>query len=235
MKPTRCLCVALLAAAPVHAGDFSSLGNLVQSEFRAISEDLGAAFAYKGITPATPLGLLGIDVGLEVTSTRMENSRLFELAGAGSQSTLLIPKLHINKGLGGGFDIGAYISGSPELSATFFGAELRYAALDDTLTTPAVGLRASGTIATGLGNLDLKTAALDVVVSKKLALATPYIGAGMVYVMSDPNGVNLAEESFSKSRVFAGVNVNFAVINVALEAEKLGNNTSLSAKLGWRF
>jgi hypothetical protein len=29
--------------------------------------------------------------------------------------------------------------------------------------------------------------------------------------------------------------VNFAVINLAIEAEKLGDNTTLSAKAGWRF
>jgi len=237
LKPNRCLWAALLAAAApsVHAGDLGSLGNLAQSEFRNISEDLGAALSYKGITPATPLGLTGIDVGLEVTWTRMENSRLFELAGAGSLSDLVIPKLHVHKGLFGGLDIGAFVSGAPQISAGFFGAELRYAVLDDTLTTPAVGLRASGTVVTGLSKLDFKTAAFDVVVSKKLAVATPYIGVGTVRIISEPKGADLAEESFSKSRVFTGVNVNFALINVALEAEKLGNNTSLSAKLGWRF
>jgi hypothetical protein len=31
------------------------------------------------------------------------------------------------------------------------------------------------------------------------------------------------------------VNVNLAFINFAFEVEKLGDNTSLSAKLGWRF
>ena len=29
--------------------------------------------------------------------------------------------------------------------------------------------------------------------------------------------------------------LNFAVINVAFEAERLGDNTTLSAKVGWRF
>lgn len=230
-----CLWVALFAATPALAGDFSSLGNLTQSEFRSLSEDLGAAAAYKGVTPATPLGPLGIDVGLEVTATRMENSRFFSLAGAGSQSELLIPKLHIHKGLVAGLDIGAFIGAIPDVSGSLFGAELRYAVMDDTLTRPAVGIRASGTMTNGLGDLDIRTAALDVVVSKKFTLATPYVGVGTVRIISEAKGVGLAEESFNKSRVFAGVNINLALINVALEAEKMGDNTSLSAKLGWRF
>jgi hypothetical protein len=35
--------------------------------------------------------------------------------------------------------------------------------------------------------------------------------------------------------VFGGVNVNLLAVNLAFEAEKMGDNVSLSAKLGWRF
>jgi hypothetical protein len=100
---------------------------------------------------------------------------------------------------------------------------------------PAVAVRLSGTMTNGLGRLDIATAAVDLVVSKKFALATAYLGVGTVRVAAEAKGTGLAEEKFNKSRVFTGVNVNLAVINVAVEAEKMGNNTSLSAKLGWRF
>ena len=45
----------------------------------------------------------------------------------------------------------------------------------------------------------------------------------------------LAEEKFNRSRVFGGLNVNLVGANFALEAEKMGGNTSLSAKVGLRF
>ena len=70
---------------------------------------------------------------------------------------------------------------------------------------------------------------------KKLTFVTPYVGAGAVRTQSKASVANLQEETISKSRVFIGVNANFLLANIAFEAEKLGDNTSLSAKLGFRF
>lgn len=232
----RCwLMAALCAGSPALAGDLDSLGRLAQDEFRRLSEDLGAAASYKGVTPATPLGVLGFDVGVGLGSTSIGNSRLFGLAGAGGTSELVIPKVHFHKGLAAGLDAGAFVGGIPELSGALFGAELRYAFVDDALVRPAVGLRLSGTATSGLGDLKLRTAALDLLVSKKFTFATPYAGVGSVRVQSEASASGLARESFTKARAFTGVNANFAVLNVALEAEKQGGNTTLSAKLGWRF
>ncbi|HUP96456.1 MAG TPA: hypothetical protein VM073_00870 [Usitatibacter sp.] len=227
--------LAFAASFPLHAADLPFINSLAQSEFRAISEDLGAAFSYKGVTPATALGVTGFDIGVEVTDTKLENSALFRLAGAGSRSHLTIPKLHVHKGLFGGLDVGAFVGGSSEISAALYGAELRYAILDDGLVSPALGVRLSGTKATGLGDLSIGTAALDLTVSKRFAVATPYAGAGAVRVQSRVRGSSLVEERFNQSRLFAGVNVNLLAANLAFEAEKMGDNTSLSAKIGWRF
>jgi hypothetical protein len=236
MMIRRLAVLAAIACTPaVHAADFPNIGTLSQDEFHRLSQDLGAAFSYKGVTPATPLGLIGFDVGLEVTDTKMENSDLFARAGAGSQSRLVIPKLHIHKGIWGGFDLGAFIAMAPDVDATLIGGEARYAVLDDTLTTPAIGLRISGTKATGTGDLKFNTVAADVIVSKKFTAITPYAGGGTVRVSSKAGGSTLADEKFNKGRVFGGVNVNLLAINLAFEAEKMGGNTSLSAKIGWRF
>jgi hypothetical protein len=115
------------------------------------------------------------------------------------------------------------------------GVDLRYAFLDDGLTTPALALRLSGTRASGLGDFRIGTGALDVMVSKKFALVTPYGGAGVVRVQSRAHVNGLADETFNKGRVFGGVNVNLLAVNLALEAEKMGDDTSISAKIGWRF
>jgi hypothetical protein len=232
----RLLCSLLAGIAlPVAAADFSSIGSLAQGEFRKVSEDMGAAFSYKGVTPATPLGLTGFDVGIEVTSTQIENSSLFAKAGAGSISDVLVPKVHVHKGLWGGVDIGVFVAGSSQVEATLWGGELRYAIMDDGIATPAVGLRLSGSKATGTGDLNFATGAFDVVVSKRFVLLTPYGGGGVVRVHSSVRGSPLAEERFNKGRYFAGVNLNLVAANLAFEAEKMGENTSLSAKLGFRF
>ncbi|HXN15990.1 MAG TPA: hypothetical protein VN878_06410, partial [Usitatibacter sp.] len=173
--------------------------------------------------------------GIEVTDTRLKNSSAFSRAGAGSPSDLVIPKLHIYKGLFSGLDIGGFIGGASTIGATIFGADLRYAILDDTLAAPAVALRLSGTKASGLGDLSIGTGALDVMVSKKFTAFTPYLGAGAVRIQSRAKGAGLANEAISQGRVFGGINVNLLTVNLAFEAERMGDNTSLSAKIGWRF
>ena len=227
--------VAALCATNALAGDLSQIGTLAQNQFLRLSTDLGAASAYKGVTPATPLGLTGFDIGVELTQTSIENSAVFRQAGAGDVSNLYVPKVHITKGLPGGFDIGAFVSRVSGVSGTLIGLEARYAILDDGLTTPAIGVRLSGSRLSGVNRLDLSTIAVDAMLSKKLTLVTPYIGAGSVRVKSSADVSGLREESFNKSRVFVGLNANFVLVNVAVEAEKMGGNTSLSAKTGIRF
>jgi hypothetical protein len=232
----RLLPLVLAASAwTAHAGDFSAIGSLSQDQFLRLSTDLGAALSYKGVTPATTLGTLGFDVGIEVTDTRIESSDAFSRAGAGGQSHLMVPKLHLYKGLPWGFDIGAFVGGAPEVSARIFGADLRYAIVEDGLASPAVALRLSGTVSSGMGDLEVSTLALDVMASKKFTLLTPYVGAGAVRVRSRASNTALEEVSFNKGRVFGGINVNLVGVNLALEAEKMGDNTSLSAKVGLRF
>ena len=224
------------ACLPALADDFPAIRLLPQAEFRALSEDLGAAFAYRGITPATPLGSLGFDVGVGVTDTSVERSSAFRLAGASGRSSLTIPRLHVHKGLPGRFDIGAFVAGASQVDAKLFGAELRYAFLDDTLASPALGLRLAATRATGTGDLRFTTGSADVIVSKKLTLVTPYAGGGVVRVSSKVSGATLLEEErFNRSRYFVGINANLLAANFAFEAEKMGDNTSLSAKVGFRF
>ncbi len=227
--------LALAAALPAHAADFPDIGGLLQGEFRDLSRDLGAAFSYKGVTPATPLGTLGFDVGLEVTETRMEHSRLFALAGAGDTSRVVIPKLHAHKGLPLGFDVSAFVAGATDIDARLFGAGVRWTLADDGWVFPALGIRASATRATGTGDLKLSTAAVDLMVSKKFTALTPYVGAGTVRTQASVANSVLREERINESRVFAGVNLNLLAANLAFEAEKMGDNLSLSAKLGWRF
>lgn len=234
----RTLLAVLLASAiapPAAAGSIDTLGALTQQEFRALSEDLGAALSYKGVTPATPLGPLGFDVGVEVTDTRMEHSGLLALAGGSRDRDLVIPKLHAYKGLFAGLDVGAFVARVPAVAATLVGLDLRYALWDDGIARPAVAVRVSGTRATGMGDMSLSTAGVDALVSKRFTALTPYAGVGVVRVSTSAGNAALADETFNRGRGFAGLNVNLLAVNLAFEAERMGGNTSLSAKLGWRF
>jgi hypothetical protein len=232
----KSIAAAALAACSLaaNAADLPNIGSLAQDQFHGLSQDLGAAFSYKGVAPATPLGTLGIDVGVELTRTSIEHESAFSRAGTGV-SDIFVPKLHVHKGLPAGWDIGAFVGGASDVGATLFGADLRYAILDDGIARPAVAVRLSGTKATGLGNLDVSTAALDVMASKKFAVLTPYLGAGYVRTWTSVSNSGLNDERLGQGRYFGGLAFTFLTMNLAVEAERAGENTSLSAKLGFRF
>lgn len=213
-----------------------TLQNLVQTEFRSLSEDLGSALSYKPVTPAAPLGVTGFDVGLELTATDMEkSSAIWAKASGSSLDTLVVPKLHVAKGLPLNLDIAAFISTVPTTNITLYGADLRYAILEGGIAQPAVSIRGAFTRLSGVDQLALNTKSLDISISKGFAMFTPYAGFGQVWVNSTPNGVPLAAEKFSLSKAFLGGNVNMGLVNFALEFDKTGAAKSYSGKLGFRF
>lgn len=229
----------IATASAAHAGsNIDGINTLtLQSDFRLLSEDLGAALSYKAVIPAEPLGITGFDISLSATATKLENSAILQrVSSDDTSSTLVIPKLQLHKGLPFGLDIGAFYSTVPDSNIELWGAELRYALLTGGTATPAIALRASYTTLEGVNQLDLKTTGVDVSISKGLTLFTPYAGLGKVWVTSTPVGIaGLVEEDFSKSKYFAGINLNFGLVNIAVEGDKTGGTTSYSAKLGWRF
>lgn len=242
MKKLLALFCTLGLAQPALAADISTLGALGQSEFRILSEDLGAALSYKPVTPAEPLGTLGIDMGIEVTQTDTSKSaQIWKKATGNGEaiSKVYVPKLHIAKGLPFGIDIAAFYSKIPSTNISLVGAELRYAILEGGIATPAIGVRGSYTKLGGVDQLALNTKGLDVSISKGFAFFTPYAGVGQVWVDSKANvngagGVTLSEK-FSQSKVFVGANLNMGITNLAAEVDKTGGVQSVSVKLGFRF
>ena len=233
------ICSLTFMVQPAAAADFNNLVGLGQTSFKILSEDLGSALSYKPVTPAEPLGILGFDVGIAITATDISRStNILNLATNSTDfsKTLIVPKLHVAKGLPMNFDIAAFISKVPTTSISLVGGEIRYSPLAGGTIMPAVAVRGAFTKLTGVNQLDLNTKSLDVSISKGILMFTPYAGIGRVWVTSTPNvGPVLKEESFSKSKIFIGANLNFGLMNIALEGDKTGDAKSGSLKVGLRF
>ncbi len=231
--------VTLVVATSAQANDdLDTIFLLNQQQFRLLAEDLGAALSYKPLIPAEPLGLvLGLDVGVEATATQLENKAVLDIAiSDDAPSTLVVPKLHVHKGLPFGVDVGALYSQIPDSNIELWGAELRYAIVDGSTVLPAIAVRASVSVLEGVDQLDLETKGLDVSISKGFALFTPYIGVGTVWVTATPQNIaTLTEEDFTETKIFGGLNINLAFLNFALEADTTGEALSYGAKVGLRF
>jgi hypothetical protein len=233
----KCAMLApLLAAAPAVAQDIDQLQNAAQAEFRLLSEDLGAALSYHAQIPAEPLGLAGFDIGVGVTATRLEHSGIWQkVTSDDAEATLYVPTLRLHKGLPAGFDIGLTYASIPGSNISYTGGELRYAILKGGVASPALAVRGSLTKLSGVDQLGFETRGIDVSISKGLAIFTPYAGIGRVWIESTPHILGLQKEEFSLTKVFVGIGMNLAVLNLNLQADKTGDATSYSFKLGWRF
>jgi hypothetical protein len=232
------LAATVLAASAAQAADIDSIQLLSQQEYRLLSQDLGAALSYKPLTPAEPLGITGFDIGVAVTATQLKHSALFDRVTSSGDlpSYLPVPTLRALKGLPFGIDIGAMASAIPGTNIRLFGGELRYAILSGNVALPAVAIRGNFSKMTGVGQMDFDTKGIDLSVSKGFLNFTPYGGVGKVWVSSSPNGIpGLSKESFSLNKVFVGVNVNFLLLNLAVEADRTGDNNTFGLKAGFRF
>lgn len=230
--------VLLIFASPAWAAkNLDRIDQLSQGEFRDLTGDLGAAVSYKAVIPVAALGVAGFDLGAEMTVTRIEHKGEWDRASSGSgPSTLYIPKVHIHKGLPAGFDVGAFYSSVTDTNINIWGAEIRYALVRGSTTVPAVGLRGTYSKITGVDQLDLDTKSVEIGVSKGFTVITPYAGIGRVWTEARPVGVStLGPESHADTKIYGGASFNLLLGNLAVEADKTGNITSYSVKVGVRF
>lgn len=230
--------VLLTVTAPAFAAEnIDQINQLVQADFRALSEDISAAISYKAVIPAVPLGTTGFDLGAEVTATRLQNQGAWDRASSGSApTTVYIPKLHLHKGLPLGIDLGAFYATVPGSNLDLWGAEVRYALISGGIAQPAVGVRASHTQLKGVDQLDFSTRGLELTISKGFTIITPYAGVGRIWADSEPRNVsNVQAEHFTQGKYYIGANINLGLANIAVEGDRTGEATSYSAKLGFRF
>lgn len=197
--------------------------NLAQDEFKSFSKEAGFALSYFPLAPAEPLGILGFDVGVEVTAVKIKEGESY-WKNQGSFPTLLpIPKLHAQKGLPFGIDIGAIYSKVQDSNIQMVGGEVKWAILKGTVATPAVAVRGSYTKLLGVDSLDLQTIGYDASISKGVLMFTPYAGIGQVAIKSEPrnlvSGSLLTSETVTETKYFLGVKTRMLLLTVTAEAD----------------
>ena len=228
---------ALLAATGAQAADFNALKLLNQTEFRAFSEDVAAAIAYKGMLPAEGLGITGFDLGVTAGATEVAHRDVLRKAAGGASVPSAIPTvgLRAHKGLPFDIDVGLAVQTLPGTNVRATGGELRWAFVGGSTLLPALAIRLSGMQLSGVDDLKMRSTGVDLSISKGFLFATPYAGVGRVQVSSKAPGAGLKDESFGQNKVFAGVNLAFVPLAMVIEVDKTGEATSYGVKLAIRW
>lgn len=226
----------LVVATPSSGFNIDRLQNLSQSDFRLLSEDVGAALSYHPQTPTEPLGVTGFDVGLSVTLSKIVNQDAWTRASSESvPSYVPLPTLRANKGLPLGFDVGLMYAAVPGSNVSLLGGEARWAFLRGGMAAPALGVRGTYTKLSGVDQMDLSTKGLDISASKGFAVFTPYVGIGRTWVTSEPHVTGLAKENFALGKFFFGAGFHLFLFNMNAEIDRTGESTAYSLKAGLRF
>jgi hypothetical protein len=195
---------------------------------------LASVTALRALSPGATLNLLGVDVGVEVGVTNVDSGDAWTKAGGGS-TQVITPRVTIHKGLAAGFDVGASVGIAGGAGTQMLGGIVRYQIIEPGLVTPGATLRLTANKEMGSSNVTFRSYGADFVVAKPLTIITPYIGVGAVRTTTSAPGTALAGVTVNRTRTFVGFDTRLAFATVSAEAEKIGEATTVSSKIGFRF
>jgi hypothetical protein len=219
----------LFIAVPAMAEDIFFQSGMTQDFFKDFSKEMGGMLLYRAVAPATPLGLTGFDIGVETTVTDINTGKDYwekAFKDENAPSYLVIPKLHVQKGLPFGIDLGLVYSKVLDTDIQYLGGEVKYAIFEGGIVWPAVAVRGSYTQIMGVDQLDFKTYGLELTASKGFGMGvkiTPYASVGQYWGRSTPKnlspGINVNSEDLSITRFAAGAKLQFLMLDVTAEAD----------------
>ena len=205
-------------------GNDINLQAMAQSEFEDLSKEVGLIISYVPLAPAAPLGVLGFDIGIEVTGARISSGSDFwknAVADNKPPDYVVLPKIHVQKGLPLGIDLGAIYATAPGTNISLYGGEIKWAFLKGSIVSPAAAIRGSYTALAGVDDLDATTYGLDASISKGFGPLTPYAGLGQVWIKTSENSslVTLNDVSTSATKLFIGAKLKVLLLGIVLQAD----------------
>jgi hypothetical protein len=215
------LCAIALTAGAAAATDIRFSPTTTQTAFKEASKELGMGISFTNNAPPHALGITGFDAGVELSLVELDKSAA--AFDGNAPDYLVLPKLHVKKGLPFGINIGAMYSNGGNTNVQLYGVEASKDLLEGGFATPALAIRGSYTKLAGIGDLDLQTAGVDASVGKGFLMFTPYGGAGYTWIDSRYTGTAVAglkSESLWLPRGFVGVEIKpFPLLRINAEAE----------------
>src|SRR4030066_2011692 len=103
------LFIAAVSEAVAGGNDIELDPLIGQVAFDDLSKEVGLLISYIPLAPAEPLGVLGFDIGIEVTGANI-SAGPWENAISNAPDYLILPKIHVQQGLPFGIAVGAVFS-----------------------------------------------------------------------------------------------------------------------------
>ena len=185
-------------------------------------------------------------------------------ANGDPQDAMPLLSLQMRKGLPFSLEVGATVGLVPNSEITVLGGEVKYALHEDTLRpVPDLAIRAWGNAMVGHRDLSLYNVGLDVIASVPIGIGgsvqlTPIIGYSFQAIFAktglidatpgDPMPPLIGGSGYSNApefvfeldhaivhRMFAGLRLSIAVVDLNFQASFLGGQTTIAGGLGLSF
>jgi len=197
--------MAPLAFADPYDFQIAKLGNpdrpLVGSEispdakFRVFARQMGAALTSVNLAPSETLGHSGFAFSAELSTVFFGDQQVQLPTESAFRGPMLIPSVHIRKGLPFSFEIGAR---GAWLEKSRMGAgtlELKWAVNEGFTYLPDIAVRGNVTKLMNSRDFDLTAGGVDLSVGKQFAIGgmitiTPYVGWNLVFVSASTGYVD---------------------------------------------
>lgn len=231
--------------------------------FRDFTRELGLATSVYALQPAETTGQKGFAIQLNMTNTSILHDKDYWKKASidgNPPSSYSVMNLHVRKGLPLSFEIGLNAGIVQGTDLVTIGGELKYALHEDWLwPLPDIAIRAWGNAVLGNRDFDLYNLGGDVIVSVPFGIGgtvqlTPIVGYSLHAVISRsgvldaapgnpaPPVIDVHEPQFVFSnstqvvhRMFAGVQLSVAVIDLNFQASFIGDQLTLSGGVGLGF
>jgi len=192
------------------------------------------------MAPAEPLGITGFDISTEVVYTNFHDGDLYwkkVVKDYDTFSSIIIPRIHVQKGLPFNIDIGAMYVAVPDSNIKLWGLEAKYAILEGTVVTPALSVRAAYSSLEGVDDIELSTKEFDVLISKGFLMITPYAGLSAIMIDGSEESPLIALDDVNKTvyRALIGLQISPFPLVVINGEVSLGQVAQYGLKVGIRF
>jgi hypothetical protein len=174
------------------AANYRSDANV---NFARFVRELGAALTSVNLMPPETLGHAAFSINAELSVVQLKTSQFLMPTEGAAPGTLLIPSVHLRKGLPFSFEMGAraaWIEKSRMGSAT---AELKWALNEGFSYLPDLGIRGYATRLFNTRDFDLTALGADLGVGHQFAIGgmitlTPYVGWNLNSIAANSNNVD---------------------------------------------
>jgi hypothetical protein len=233
---------------PISGGAHAFAG--AQTNFQIWAREMGAALTAVNLMPPSSLGHAGFSVNGELSVVNLNpagqsytscpnNQPCFVMPTQGSfSSPLLIPSVHIRKGLPWSFETGARIAWIDHSRMAAGTIEVKWSVNEGFAYLPDIGVRGYGTRLFNTRDFDLTAAGLDIGIGKRFAIGgmvtlTPYVGWNLTWVACTSGNVDFNPQR-TLSDSISGPNAQLTDTTVFNEVN-LGSNSHNRFYGGLRF